>query len=89
MIYCCVKVAYVLLKLTLVNDREYVLNNLIATGAVFSPLQLWERHSKPPRCQPGGDSGSRVSGYICVRAWVFTLGVFKEMRLDTNHFKSF
>lgn len=49
MIYCCVKVAYVLLKLTLVNDREYVLNNLIAMGAVFSHLQLWEHHSNPPR----------------------------------------
>lgn len=48
MIYCCVKVAYVLLKLMLVNDREYVLNNLIATGAVFSHLQLWEHQSKTP-----------------------------------------
>lgn len=27
--------AYVLLKLALVNDREYVLNNLIVAAAVF------------------------------------------------------
>lgn len=87
MIYCCVRAAYVLLKLTLVNDREYVLNNRIATGAVFSRLQLWERHSKPSGCEPSGGSWSRVSGYVCGHAWC-SLDIFKEMQLDTNHLKS-
>ena len=69
MIYCGVKVAYVLLKLMLVNDREYVLNNLIATGAVFSHLQLWEHVAHPAAVSPAGTSGAG-----CLGASVFTLG---------------
>lgn len=48
MIYCRVKVAYVLLKLALVNDRECALNTLPAMGAVFSHLHLWEHQSQSP-----------------------------------------
>lgn len=48
MIYCRVRVAYVLLKLGLVNDRECALNTLPAMGAVFSRLHLWEHQSQPP-----------------------------------------
>lgn len=73
MIYCCVKVAYVLLKLMLVNDREYVLNNLIATGAVFSHLQLWEHQSKTPTPPQWAWQGLLEQGvWVCLCShWMF------------------
>lgn len=83
MIYCCVKVAYVLLKLALVNDSECVLNTGPAMGAVFSHLHLWERQSWSP---PGAQ---RALPEQCLGASVLTLHISIGIQLDTNHFKSF
>lgn len=83
MIYCCVKVAYVLLKLALVNDRECVLNTLPAMGAVFSHLHLWEHQSQSPSCSPAGTPGAGP-GYICVHT-----GHFYRNTIEYQPFKTF
>lgn len=77
MIYCCVKVAYVLLKLALVNDRECALNTLPAMGAVFSHLHLWE-HQSPSL--PGAQQELLEQ---CLGVPVPTLGTSIEILLGT------
>lgn len=80
MIYCCVKVAYVLLKVTLVNDRACVLNNLMAPGAAISHPQPGERHS-----EPGGPAASLRSAHTRL----LPLHAREGLRVDANRSKSF
>lgn len=77
MIYCCVKVAYVLLKLVLVNDRECVLSTLPAMGAVFSHPHLWEHQS------PSLLGAQQELLEQCLGVPVLTLGSATEIQLDT------
>lgn len=51
MIYCCVKVAYVLLKVRLVNDRACV-EHCHGTGSCVFSCAVGERQSEPAAPQP-------------------------------------